>query len=86
MDDVLWFVWEEGEIWGISGGNEGRMGSGIDSSSSSLGMFDRDEVGGTELRMGAESQLGVVSGFRFIVMPGRRLAGWDWRCSMKVTW
>ena len=69
----------------ISGGRDGRMGLGNNLSSSSSRTSDRIEDGG-KLRTCVESQLGGASGFRFIVVPGRRSMGWDWRCSMKVTW
>ena len=69
----------------ISGGKDGRMGLGINLLSSLSGMSDMDKGGG-KFRMGVESQLGGVFGFRFIVVPGRRSVGWDWRCSMKVMW
>jgi hypothetical protein len=33
-----------------------------------------------------DSQLGGDSGERWIIVPGRRSAGWDCRCSINVTW
>ena len=57
-------------LLGMSGGKDGSMGSGINSSASSSGSraFGR----GLKFRMGIESQLGRASGFRLIVVPRRR--------------
>ena len=35
---------------------------------------------------GVAAQVGGVSGSRLTMVPGRRSAGWAYRCSMKVTW
>ena len=69
---------EGGLIGALSGGGEGMMGGYVG--------VQRSIAGGGGGRVAVDSQLGGESGFKEIVVPGRRSVGCSSRCSMNVTW